>query len=83
MAQRLQNGYQGLLLQWITALQSAQKVEASEGARMQIRVAYSNGRWRVIESGVRNAVSCFGERRDAMEYANGLAQRLHTSVQIQ
>jgi hypothetical protein len=50
---------------------------------MQIRVAYSNGRWRVIESGTRNAVSCFGERRDAMEYANGLAQRLQTSVLIQ
>ena len=43
--------------------------------RTQIDVAWSNGRWRVTESGARNAVTYFGERRDAMEYAAELAQR--------
>jgi len=43
--------------------------------RAQIHVAWSNGRWRVTESGPRNAVTYFGERRDAMDYAAELAQR--------
>jgi uncharacterized protein DUF2188 len=43
--------------------------------RALIHVAWSNGRWRVTESGPRNAVSYFGERRDAMDYAAELAQR--------
>ena len=40
----------------------------------QICVAWSNGRWRVTESGPRNSIACFGERQDAMEYAKDLAQ---------
>jgi hypothetical protein len=38
-----------------------------------ISVAWSNGRWQVTESGPRNAISCFGERQDAMDYAMALA----------
>jgi hypothetical protein len=38
-----------------------------------ISVAWSNGRWRVSESGPRNSIACFGERQDAMDYAKGLA----------
>lgn len=40
-----------------------------------ISVAWSNGRWRVAESGPRNSIACFGERQDAMDYARGLAER--------
>jgi hypothetical protein len=40
-----------------------------------ICVAYGDGRWRVTESGPRNSISCFGERRDAIEYASELAQQ--------
>jgi hypothetical protein len=40
-----------------------------------ISVAWSNGRWQVTESGPRNAISCFGERQDAMDYAMALAGR--------
>jgi hypothetical protein len=40
-----------------------------------ISVAWSNGRWRVSESGPRNSIACFGERQDAMDYARGLAER--------
>jgi hypothetical protein len=43
--------------------------------RTLICVAYGDGRWRVTESGPRNSISCFGERRDAIEYASELAQR--------
>ena len=43
--------------------------------RTLICVAYGDGRWRVTESGPRNSISCFGERRDAIDYANELAQR--------
>ena len=39
-----------------------------------ICVAWSNGRWRVTESGPRNSIACFGERQDAMDYAKGLAE---------
>ena len=39
----------------------------------QIFVAWSNGRWRVTESGPRNSIACFGERQDAMDYAKLLA----------
>jgi hypothetical protein len=60
-------------------LQSAPRAEAPQTL---IHVAYSNGRWRVTESGVRNAVANFGERRDAMEYATGLAARMHGSLVI-
>lgn len=45
----------------------------------QICVAWSNGRWRVTESGPRNSVACFGERQDAMEYARDLAERTRGS----
>jgi hypothetical protein len=38
-----------------------------------ISVAWSNGRWQVTESGPRNAISCFAERQDAMDYAMALA----------
>jgi|KBSMisStandDraft_5_1062788.scaffolds.fasta_scaffold1121532_2 hypothetical protein len=38
-----------------------------------ICVAWSNGRWRVTESGPRNSIACFGERQDAMDYAKVLA----------
>jgi hypothetical protein len=41
-----------------------------------ISVAWSNGRWQVTESGPRNAISCFGERQDAMDYAMALAGRV-------
>ena len=40
-----------------------------------VSVAWSNGRWQVTESGPRNAISCFGERQDAMDYAMALAGR--------
>ena len=40
-----------------------------------ISVAWSNGRWQVTESGPRNAISCFGERQDAMDYAMAVAGR--------
>jgi hypothetical protein len=60
-------------------LQSAPRAEAPQTL---IHVAYSNGRWRVTESGARNAVANFGERRDAMEYATGLAARMHGSLVI-
>jgi hypothetical protein len=40
-----------------------------------ISVAWSNGRWQVTESGPRNAISCFGERQDAMDYAMAAAGR--------
>jgi hypothetical protein len=40
-----------------------------------ICVAYGDGRWRVTESGPRNSISCFGERRDAIEYASELAHQ--------
>jgi hypothetical protein len=43
--------------------------------RTLICVAYGDGRWRVTESGPRNSISCFGERRDAIDYATELAQR--------
>jgi len=43
--------------------------------RALIHVAWNNGRWRVTESGPRNAVTYFGERRDAMDYAAELQQR--------
>jgi len=39
-----------------------------------ICVAWSNGRWRVTESGPRNSIACFGERQDAMDYARVLAE---------
>ena len=45
----------------------------------QICVAWSNGRWRVTESGPRNSIACFGERQDAMEYAKDLAGRTRGS----
>lgn len=45
----------------------------------QICVAWSNGRWRVTESGPRNSIACFGERQDAMEYAKDLAARTRGS----
>jgi hypothetical protein len=48
-----------------------------------VRVAYSNGRWHVTESGGRNVVSCFGERRDAMEYAHALVERTSANLVIQ
>jgi hypothetical protein len=38
-----------------------------------VSVAWSNGRWQVTESGPRNAISCFGERQDAMDYAMAAA----------
>jgi hypothetical protein len=60
-------------------LQSAPRAEA---APTLIHVAYANGRWRVTESGARNAISNFGERRDAMEYATGLATRTRGSLVI-
>jgi hypothetical protein len=60
-------------------LQSAPRAEAPQTL---IHVAYNNGRWRVTESGARNAVANFGERRDAMEYASGLAARMHGSLVI-
>jgi hypothetical protein len=44
-----------------------------------ICVAWSNGRWRVTESGPRNSIACFGERQDAMSYAVGLAERTRDS----
>ena len=44
-----------------------------------ICVAWSNGRWRVSESGPRNSIACFGERQDAMEYAKDLAGRTRDS----
>jgi len=40
-----------------------------------ISVAWSNGRWRVTESGPRNSIACFGEWQDAMDYSRGLAAR--------
>ena len=40
-----------------------------------ISVAWSNGRWRVTESGPRTSIACFGERQDAMDYAKDLAGR--------
>lgn len=48
--------------------------------RTLISVAWTNGRWQVAESGPRNSVSCFGERRDAMDYASGLAERTRGST---
>jgi hypothetical protein len=60
-------------------LQSAPRAEAQPTL---IHVAYNNGRWRVTESGVRNAVANFGERRDAMQYATGLATRMRGSLVI-
>lgn len=60
-------------------MQSAPRAEAPQTL---IHVAYNNGRWRVTESGARNAVANFGERRDAMEYATGLAARMHGSLVI-
>jgi hypothetical protein len=60
-------------------LQSAPRAEAQQTL---IRVAYNNGRWRVTESGARNAVANFGERRDAMEYATWLAASVHGSLVI-
>lgn len=60
-------------------MQSAPRAEAPQTL---IHVAYTNGRWRVTESGARNAVANFGERRDAMEYATGLATRVHGSLVI-
>lgn len=44
-----------------------------------ICVAWSNGRWRVTESGPRNSIACFSERQDAMEYAKDLAGRTRDS----
>ena len=44
-----------------------------------ISVAWSNGRWRVTETGPRNAISCFDEWQDAMDYATGLAARTQSS----
>jgi len=44
-----------------------------------ICVAWSNGRWRVTESGPRNSIACFGERQDAMSYAVGLAEHTRDS----
>ena len=44
-----------------------------------ICVAWSNGRWRVAESGPRSSIACFGERQDAMEYAKDLAGRTRDS----
>ena len=43
--------------------------------RTLICVAYGDGRWRVTESGPRNSISCFGERRDAIDCASELALR--------
>jgi hypothetical protein len=60
-------------------LQSAPRAEAPQTL---IHVAYSNGRWRVTESGVRSTVANFGERRDAMEYATGLAARMGGSLVV-
>ena len=60
-------------------MQSAPRAEAPQTL---IHVAYNNGRWRVTESGARNAVANFGERRDAMEYATGLAASRHGSLVI-
>ena len=40
-----------------------------------ICVAWSNGRWRVTESGPRSSIACLGEWQDAMDYARGLARR--------
>lgn len=60
-------------------MQSAPRAEAPQTL---IHVAYSNGRWRVTESGARNTVANFGERRDAMEYATGLATRVRGSLVI-
>lgn len=48
----------------------------------QICVAWSNGRWRVTESGPRNSIACFGERQDAMDYAKDLAERTRGSSLI-
>lgn len=44
-----------------------------------ISVAWSNGRWRVTESGPRTSIACFGERQDAMDYAKDLAGRTPAS----
>jgi hypothetical protein len=63
-------------------LQSARKAEETPQARALIHVAFRNGRWQVTESGPRNAVSCFGERRDAMEYASSLAGRLQSDFAV-
>ncbi len=46
---------------------------------MLISVAWSNGRWRVTETGPRNAISCFDEWQDAMDYATDLAARTQGS----
>jgi hypothetical protein len=43
--------------------------------RTFIHVAWSNGRWRVTESGPPTSNTYFGERRDAMDYVAELAQR--------
>ena len=59
-----------------------QSVPRAEATQTLIHVAYNNGRWRVTESGARNAVANFGERRDAMEYATGLAASRHGSLVI-
>jgi Uncharacterized protein conserved in bacteria (DUF2188) len=48
--------------------------------RTLISVAWTNGRWQVTESGPRNSHACFGERRDALDYATGLAQRTREST---
>jgi hypothetical protein len=47
--------------------------------RTLICVAWSNGRWRVTESGPRNSIACFGERQVAMDYAAELAARTQGS----
>jgi hypothetical protein len=48
--------------------------------RTLICVAWSDGRWRVTEAGPRNSISCFGERRDALDYATRLAEGTRDST---